>query len=111
MEMNILVMFANQYDVDGTRGCTVNYYMLDANGKMPFEMNPTGPIGQQNAKVSMAYEMRDKIVTVPGVYRGKFELVTGSDRKPTLKLVDLDYDDKSDVSVVFGGLKNTKSDK
>lgn len=102
MEFNVLVMFANEWTMDdGGRGCTVNYYILNANNKFLSDLDKTGPIGQQSAKVSMPYETRSKFVAVPGVYKGWFEMTTGSDRKPTLKLVDLAYNDLIQVADCF----------
>ena len=85
----ILVTFVNQYDVDGVKGTTVNYFFLDEDGEMKSVAGAVLPKGQQCAKVSLPYDSADKITFVPGVYEGTFEMAVGSDRKPVLKLVDV----------------------
>lgn len=84
----ILVTYARQYDIDGsTKGCSVNYYFLNERG----EFMRTDADGQQNAKVSMQFEDRDKFTEIPAVYEGTFSMTIGSDRKPTLRLTDVKF--------------------
>lgn len=85
----ILVTFVNQYDVDGSKGTTVNYFFLDDDGEIKSTAGAVLPKGQQCAKVSLAYDSADSFTFVPGVYDGTFEMAVGSDRKPVLKLVDV----------------------
>lgn len=104
MGFNVLVTFANQWKMDdGGTGCTLNYYMLDAANHFMHDVVATtdGAVGQQSAKVSMPYDTRDKLVVVPGVYKGSFEMTTGSDRKPVLKMVDIKFNDAVQVSDCF----------
>ena len=87
----ILVTFVNQYDVDGAKGTTVNYFFLDDDGEFKSSTDKVLPRGQQCAKVSLPYEDIDKFYAIPGIYEGTFEMAVGSDRKPVLKLVDVAY--------------------
>ena len=83
----ILVTYARQYDIDSnTRGTTVNYFFLTDDGTFLHDED-----GQQNAKVSMAYNDRDIFKQIPGVYEGVFSMTIGSDRKPTLRLTGAEY--------------------
>lgn len=91
----IFVTFANQYKLeDGTRGLTVNYFMLnEETGMIDVVNGPTEyPQGVQSAKLNkLSYEDKSKFLSVPGLYEGNFELTTGSDRKPALRLIDVTY--------------------
>jgi hypothetical protein len=46
----------------------------------------------------MTPEMENKISYIPGIYDGKFEMAVGSDGKPVLKLVDIDFVGKAVIS-------------
>lgn len=90
MIQNILVTFVNSYSMDGgVSGCSVNYFLLDEDDQIKCSIDVKNAVGQQSAKANLAFEDRKKFVQVPGVYYGDFVLTTGSDRKPTLKLVDI----------------------
>lgn len=104
---NILVFFANAYDMQDDRGramsgCTVHYFFWGENGEPLLanvtEFNVNKPVGIQRSKVSMDYELREKLVVAPGIYEGTFKTVTGGDGKPVLKLVDVAF--KSFVDIV-----------
>ena len=90
---NIFVTYASQYALEnGTKGLTVNYFMLDENDRM--NNNLIGPTteaqGDQSAKANaLSYDDKNKFTRVPGFYEGDFVMTTGSDRKPTLKLTDV----------------------
>ena len=81
----ILVTFVNQYDVEGTRGTSVNYFFLDEDGEFKTIAGAVLPKGQQCAKASLPYDFAEKITYVPGVYEGAFEMAVGSDRKPSVR--------------------------
>lgn len=92
---NIFVTYASQYSLEnGTKGLTVNYFMLDEHNRM--NGNVIGPTdlaqGDQSAKANaLSYDDKSKFVRVPGFYEGSFVMTTGSDRKPTLKLTDVKF--------------------
>lgn len=99
-QADILVMFANSYDMQDDRGrsmsgCSVHYYFWGENGEPIMnnhvEFNENKPVGVQRSKVSMDYELRHKLVVAPGIYRGTFRTVTGGDGKPVLKLIDVAF--------------------
>ena len=96
----IFVSYASQYEVDGSKGLTVNYFMLNERQKINNNLiGPTpNPQGDQSAKANaLSYDDKKKFIRVPGFYEGSFVLTTGSDRKPTLKLVDVKYLCRGDV--------------
>lgn len=112
----IIITFAKQYQMDdGTRGTTTQYFFLDDEGV--FQKSDEN--GQQNAKVSLSYDCYDKLTAIPGAYEGTFEMTTGSDRKPVLKLVDVEYiggaimkwDKDSAFSKQHQAVKDAKGDK
>ncbi len=89
MEARIFVTFVNQYEIDGgTKGTSCHYFFVDDKGEITGGASTaSGSAGQQCAKVSLPYDSRKDFITVPGYYTGSFEMTTGSDRKPVLKLV------------------------
>lgn len=91
MEQNIVVFFVNDWKMDsGKTGCTVNYFFLDANGRIPVAVaGVSGPAGYQRAKASLESSERPKFITVPGKYLGRFEMTVGSDGKPVLQLKEI----------------------
>lgn len=91
MEQDIVVFFVNNWVVDdGKTGCTVNYFFLDENGRIPVVVaGSTGSAGYQRAKVSLDISERTKFITVPGRYRGRFEMTVGSDGRPVLQLKEI----------------------
>ena len=93
----ILVTFAKQWQIEGgNKGTTVNYFMLDNAGK--FISANEEERGQRCAKVSMPFDEFMRLPKVPGVYDGTFSMTVGSDMKPVLKLVTVEY--ISDVDII-----------
>lgn len=94
-KMKILVTFANEWDMTadgGEKGCTINYFFFGENGEMMKANSYTkGAIGYQRAKVSLDYYKRDKLRKVPAIYDATMEMSVGSDGKPVMKVVDVDY--------------------
>lgn len=89
--MKILVTFANSYDIDGTRGMTLNYFFWGEDGEaMTSKVTPVkDPAGVQRAKCAMPYETREKISFVPGIYEAKMGFRVGSDGKPVMTIEDI----------------------
>ena len=96
MKDQILVTYAKQYEIEGgQKGTTVQYFFLDAMGNF----QKIDENGQQNAKVSLSHEARNKMPMIPGIYDGVFEMTVGSDRKPVLKLMDVEFIGRANISV------------
>lgn len=95
--MKILLMFANEYDIkaeDGSNvsGCTLNYYFFGENGEaLATQEKESGAIGYQRAKCSIPFEYRPAAFRVPAIYDAQFEMSIGSDGKPVMKVVNLQY--------------------
>lgn len=93
MKQKILLLYANQYSLKNEEGrlmegVTCNYYFnttLNAVG------NKDGSVGQRPAKGSMPVEAFWKIKMAPAIYEAEFDMKIGSDGKPVLSIVDLDY--------------------
>lgn len=100
LKSKILVMFANQYDVEGTKGMTINYYFFGDHGEnLEPKNNLSGAVGEQRSKCSLDYNDRDKISFVPGIYEASFEFSTGSDGKPVAKVKDLEFVGKAEIKM------------
>ncbi len=102
MKLNskILVLYSGVYDIeqekgDNVRGCSLHYLFVgdDANGfESVHDKSRGNTAGMQRAKCSLPYDIFDqKITYVPGVYDALFEMTTGSDGKPVMKCVDLNF--------------------
>ena len=95
--MRILLMYANEYNIKdengrSVRGCTINYYFFGEDGNaLQTDAQKVGSVGYQRAKCSLDYAARDHIYRVPAIYDASFEMAVGSDGKPILKAVDLQY--------------------
>lgn len=97
-KQRILLMYANEYDMvspqtgELVKGCTINYFFSGQNCEMlKTQYASGGSVGYQRAKCSIDYDKREKIYAVPAIYDAQFMLTVGSDGKPVLKAVDLDY--------------------
>lgn len=93
-KMRILVTFASVWKMDnGVTGMTLNYFMYGENGEMMISRvdNSGGAVGQQRAKCSLEPSMREKITFVPGIYDAEMSFKVGSDGKPVMTVVDLDF--------------------
>ena len=97
MEMEIILLYASQYQIvdektgEINRGVTCNYYF---NTDLSAEDNTNGSKGTRPAKGSLDFYLMEKVVKAPALYRATFEMSIGSDMKPVLKIVDLDYVDE-----------------
>lgn len=100
MKSQIILLYAYQYSILDektgaiTQGITCNYYF---NTDLHAEDNKNGSKGTRPAKGNLDYHLFEKIVSAPGLYDAVFEMNVGSDGKPVLKIIDLDY--VSDVSI------------
>lgn len=101
MKSQIILLYASQYSILDERtgavsqGITCNYYF---NTDLHAEDNKNGSKGTRPAKGNLDYFLFGKIKSAPALYNAEFEMNVGSDGKPMLKIVDLDY--VSDVSII-----------
>lgn len=96
-KMKILVTYAGIWKSDnGSSGMTLNYFIYGENGEMMISrMDATGgPVGQQRAKSNQDTSMRNKISYVPGIYEAEMGFKIGSDGKPVLTVLDLEFVDR-----------------
>ena len=96
-KMKVLVTYAGIWKMDnGNSGLTVNFFMYGDNGEqMISRMDATGgPVGQQRAKSNQETSMRNKISYVPGIYEAQMGFKIGSDGKPVLTVLDLEFLDR-----------------
>lgn len=106
MELKIILLYAGQYQItDETtgeikQGVTCNFYF---NTDLRAEDNKNGSKGTRPAKGSIDFQLMKKIKSAPALYNAKFEMSIGSDGKPVLKILDLDY-----VSDIFIGVVSEK---
>lgn len=94
VEMSIILLYAGQYEMPDektgviNRGVTCNYYF---NTNLNAEDNKNGTKGTRPAKCSMDYDLMGKIVKAPAIYNALFKMKIGSDMKPVLTIVDLEF--------------------
>lgn len=94
MKSQIILLYAGQYQIVDERtgvvnqGTTVNYYF---NTNLSAEDNTNGTKGTRPAKSSCEFGVMGKIVKAPALYDAEFEMKIGSDGKPVLKILDLDF--------------------
>lgn len=105
MKCQIILLYASKYSIVDEKtgvindGVTCNYYF---NTDLHAEDNQNGSKGTRPAKGSLPISLFNKIVSAPGLYDAEFEMNVGSDGKPVLKIVDLDY--VCDVSIISEGV-------
>lgn len=95
-KMPILITYAKSYEMEdeNLKGCTVHYFFYgeDGSGITPIHsVKNDEAVGYQRGKVSLPYEMRSKIPWAPAIYMGEFIMTVGSDGKPVMKLVDVEF--------------------
>lgn len=101
MKTQIILLYASQYSIVDEKtgvinqGVTCNYYF---NTDLHAEDNQNGSKGTRPAKGTLPASLFGKIVSAPALYDASFEMNVGSDGKPVLRIVDLDY--VCDVSIV-----------
>lgn len=115
--MPVLVMYANPYEMKNEetgeirRGLTVEYYIFGNGGqnmKAQASSDEGGSLGYRRMKSSMDITVKDKLMFVPGIYDGGFEMNVDKDGKPSLKLVDVDFVGTCSMSV--DAVSDTKSE-
>lgn len=95
----ILVLYASTYDMLNERqekvtGCTVRYLFWGEEGEAlgeQMEWDPRKPVGVQVAKCSIEIGLREKLPVAPALYDGDFEITTGGDGKPIMRLRNIAY--------------------
>lgn len=103
--MNIVVMFANPYSLkdeasgEVREGLSLEYYVHGENGEAlkPVVDAGSGALGIRRAKCSIGIDMKEKLMYVPGIYDAQFEMTVGSDGKPVLKVVAIDFVGKCSI--------------
>ena len=101
IQSEIILLYANQYDMtdeqtgERTRGTSLSYYFNT--GLEPIHNND-GSKGLRPAKSSSDWMLMSKIEKAPALYMATFEMSIGSNMKPVLKILDLEYMD--DVKLV-----------
>lgn len=109
MKMPIILLYAGQYEIPDektgviNRGMTCNYYF---NTDLAVEDNVNGTKGMRPAKSSCDFMLMQKVVKAPALYDADFDMSIGSDGKPVLKIVDLDFVDQ--VKIVPVGVSGSK---
>lgn len=100
MQADILVMYANSYDMKGEDGRSLSgvslEYFIWQDGK-PFIAEHLSPgevaddIGVKSSKCSLPLEEVSHLVAIPGIYTGNFTMSVNKDRKGVLKLMGIEY--------------------
>ena len=92
--MQIILLYASQYQIadessgEIKQGVTCNFYF---NTDLHAEDNRNGSKGTRPAKGSLDFMLMRKIKSAPALYDAEFEMNIGSDGKPVLRIIDLDY--------------------
>lgn len=117
--MPVLLMYSNPYEMKNEEtgeirsGLTVEYYIFGDNGKDIKSQACTGEntsFGYRRMKSSMDISMKDKLMFVPGIYNGDFEMNVDKDGKFSLKLVDIDFIGTCNITL-DAGFSEHKADK
>lgn len=97
MTQKIVVLYAGQYAMvdektkQKNEGISVSYLYGD---NLNSNLNPNGSLGQRPAKASLSPVCWASLTNVPGLYNGIFQMSIGSDGKPTLRLIDVQYESR-----------------
>ena len=107
VHFNVMLMYSKPYSIENEKthkvdlqGVSVEYYFFGQNGEQLAPVaDDSGDMGIRRSKASLPYEMKEKLMFVPGIYDGDFEMAVGSDGKPVLKLIDIDFIGKVNMSL------------
>lgn len=105
-KIKILLMYSGVIDMKADDGDTINgvsveYFFYGDHGEMVEpKTSADGISGIRRGKSFMDPDTARKISFVPGIYDGQFEMTVGSNGKPTLKLVDVDFVAKASITAV-----------
>ena len=84
---------------DAVKGVSMEFLFYGEHGE---QVEPTvsadGVSGTRRGKSFLSEDKLHKVSYVPGIYDGTFEMTVGSDGKPVLKLVDVDFVDAAVIS-------------
>lgn len=87
-ELDILVLSVDKTDAQDIKGVSVLYTF---NTELRPEVNNSNSFGQKTAKVWADVNTFPQFISVPGIYRAKFQMRVGSDGKPVLKPYEFSY--------------------
>ena len=87
-EMDILVLSADKTESADIKGVSVLYTF---NTELRPEVNNNNSFGQKTAKVWADVSTFSQFISVPGIYRAKFQMRDGSDGKPVLKPTEFTF--------------------
>lgn len=111
-KFKVLLMYSGEIDIEATKeregvhGVSVEYYFYGNNGELVQpKVSADGISGTRRGKVFMTPEIINKVSYIPGIYDGTFQMSVGSDGKPVLKLVDIDFVGKAVISCAEDKLK------
>lgn len=94
---------------DAVEGVSMEFLFYGEHGE---QIEPTvsadGISGTRRGKSFLAADKLYKVSYVPGIYDGTFEMSIGSDGKPVLKLVDVDFVSAAVISMMDNKQKETK---
>lgn len=100
MPADILVMYANSYDMKGEDGRSLSgvsleyFYWQDGQPFIAEHLSPgevADDIGVKSSKCSLPIEEVNHLVDVPGIYTGYFSMSVNKDRKGVLKLNRIEF--------------------
>lgn len=101
MQTQIILLYAGQYSMRDTstgqlvEGTSISYYF---NTDLCVEDNANGTKGTRPAKCTAPFLLMGKIPKAPALYNAEMDFKVGSDGKPVLNIVDLEY--LSDVKIM-----------
>lgn len=109
-KIRVLVLSADKTDMTDNsgkpvQGTSVRYLF---NSEMKVMTNGLNSLGQKPAKDWGALNLFDKISHAPAVYDAEFETKIGSDGKPVMRLVDLDFVSFGEFKLSIGATSGAK---
>lgn len=106
-KMKILLMFVSELDIpssegrDAIQGTSIEYFFFGNDGELVKpRLCVDGTVGMRRGKSFLSPDMINNVSYVPGIYDGQFEMQVDSKGKPSLKLVDLEFIGKANISLV-----------